>query len=317
MIRRLVVTASALVALSSYGLVKNPDYLEARRNGAKTKVVLKVVDDLGCAVSNAVINVFLGMNFRPKGYSINGISDEMGFFTIEGKTCGDEIEIHIDKPGYYVSRRKLCYATIGKEHSVDGGKWLPYGDVQQMVLRKKRHPVAMPSERFWQFRYTKEMNSWIGFDICKNDFVRPHGMGEIADFEILIDWDGEWLPKYKGMGVKIRFTEPFSGYYDLPVDSESAFTGPYEADTTRRYVQNAEFSEKVREDGEVDASHFNKARCWVVRSRCKVDDRGNLVSANYSVIHDIVFTCKKGRLGGFSITGAFNPTPNDTNLEPQ
>ena len=36
---------------------------------------------------------------------------------------------------------------------------------------------------------------------------------------------------------------------------------------------------------------------------------------NYSVIHDIVFSCKKGGMGGFSVTGAFNPTPNDTNLE--
>ena len=313
MMKRSAMIAVAMLSLSSYGLLKDPAYLDARRKGAETKIVLKVVDDMGTLVSNATINIFFGMNFRPKGHAIIGETDENGVFTAVEKTCGDEIEISIDKSGYYPSKRKLCYATMGKERLVRDGRWLPYGDMQQVVLRKRRNPVA--TERFWEFRYTKEVNSWIGFDIEKNDFVRPYGIGTISDFEVFIDWDGEWLPKYKGMAVEIRFADPFSGYYETPANTESSFIGPYRAEPAANYAQNAKFSEQVRGGGEIDESHFNKSNCWVVRSRCKVNEKGELVSANYTVIHDITFACKKGRIAGFSIIGFFNPTPNDTNLE--
>lgn len=315
MIKHIVMIAFATLSMPSYGLKKDPAYLDARRNGAETKIVLKVVDDMGAVVSNATVNIFFGMNFRPKGHAISGETDETGIFTAVGKTCGDEIEICIDKSGYYPSRRRLCYAAMGKERLAEGGRWLPYGDMQQIVLRKRRNPTT--AKRFWEFRYTKEVNSWIGFDLEKNDFVRPYGTGAIQDFEVFIDWDGEWLPKYKGMAVAIRFVEPFSGYCEIPANVESSFIGPYKAGPTANYAQNARFSEQVRSDGEISESHFNKANCWVVRSRCKVDEKGELISANYTVIHDITFACKKGGIAGFSITGFFNPTPNDTNLEPK
>ena len=313
--RSLVTILLATMSLAGYGLLKDPAYLDARRNGAETRISIKVVDDTGVVVSNATVNIFFGMNFRPKGHAITGETNEHGVFGAVGKTCGDEIEISVDKSGYYPSKRKLCYATMGRECQVKDGNWQPYCDMQQIVLRKRRNPVL--TERFWEFRYTKAVNSWIGFDIAKNDFVHPHGKGARSDFEVSIDWNGDWLPKYNGMALKIRFVEPFSGYYEIPANTESAFIGPYKADPAINYVQNAEFSEKVRDDGEIDGSHFNKAHCWVVRSRCTVDEKGKLISANYTVVHDIAFSCKKGGVAGFSISGFFNPAPNDTNLEPK
>ena len=56
----------ATMTLASYGLLKDPDYLDARRKGAETKITLKVVNDMGVVVSNATVNVFFGMNFRPR-----------------------------------------------------------------------------------------------------------------------------------------------------------------------------------------------------------------------------------------------------------
>ena len=203
MAKHIVTTALAAISFAGYGHLNHPAYLDARRNGAETKIVLKVVDDMGVAVSNATINIFFGMNFRPKGHAIAGKTDENGVFTAIGKTCGDEIEISVGKSGCYPSKRKLCYATMGRERLAKDGRWQPYCDVQQMILRKRRNPVA--TERFWEFRYTKAINSWIGFDIAKNDFVHPHGTGTTSDFEVFVEWNGDWLPKYKGMAVKIRF----------------------------------------------------------------------------------------------------------------
>ena len=62
---------------------------------------------------------------------------------------------------------------------------------------------------------------------------------------------------------------------------------------------------------------YDQHKCWVVRSRCKMDDQGRLISANYSVVHNIKFSCDKGSVGSFCVMGAFNPVPNDTNLEPK
>ena len=121
---------------------------------------------------------------------------------------------------------------------------------------------------------------------------------------------------YTGMAVKIRFTEPFGGYYAYVINGNSEFKGPYSALPSSIHLTEADFYEHVLDNGERrEQKHFNPGTCWIVRSRCKVSTEGELIEANYSVIYDIAFTCKSGGYGGFCITGAFNPTPNDTNLE--
>ena len=255
MIRYLLVLAVALTYMVSYGLVKTPEYLDARRRGAKTEIALKVVDDQGLAVSNAAVHAFLGMNFRPQGHNTSGFTDENGRFTISDTTCGDEIEIGVEKVGYYASIRKLSYATMGKEHGVADGLWQPFGKVEELILRRIRNPVSMVARRFWKFNYTEALDKWIGFDLPKNDFVYPHGTGEVADFEVCIDWNGDWIPRYRGMTVEIRFQDPYSGYYETKKNLESEFKGPYTAEPHRRYLQSAEFSEKVLSDGEIEERH--------------------------------------------------------------
>lgn len=98
MIKHIAMIAFATLSMSSYGLKEDPAYLDARRNGAETKIVLKVVDDMGVVVSNVTVDIFFGMNFRPKGHAISGETDETGIFTAVGKTCGDEIEIASTNP---------------------------------------------------------------------------------------------------------------------------------------------------------------------------------------------------------------------------
>ena len=193
---------------------------------------------------------------------------------------------------------------------------MPYGKTEPIALRDIRNPIEMPHHFFWKFKYTKVINAWIGYDIKENDFVAPIGKGKVADFEVYIDWNGEWLPAYTGMAVKIRFTDPYSGYYVFPVNVDSEFKGPYKALPNSVFQTDAEFYERVFDNGEQrEQKHFDTNKCWVMRTRCKVSSDGKLIEANYAVIYDIVFTCKSGGCAGFCVTGAFNPTPNDTNLE--
>ena len=312
----LLLAGCILIATQSYALKKDPSYRDARRNGAMAKMELRITNDDGVPIPYADVDVFMGMNFRSRGYSITGRTDTNGVFVVKGKTCGDEIVVNIAKAGFYRTTKTFKFAEMGHEHEVSDGHWQPYGKRENIVLRDIRNPIALPHENFWKFKYTKALNTWIGYDIKENDFVAPNGNGKVADFEVYIDWDGEWIPTYTGMSVKIRFTEPFGGYYAYDIKGDSEFKGPYSALPSSIHLAEADFYERVLDNGERrEQKHFDPAKCWIVRSRCKVSPDGKLIEANYSIIYDIAFTCKSGGYGGFCITGAFNPTPNDTNLE--
>jgi hypothetical protein len=300
---------------ASLAAKKDPEYSKARKNGAEAKIHLRIVDDVGIGVSNVSVRVFMGMNFRSKGYWIDGVTDKNGYFIIQGKTCGDEVEIFISKNGYYDSHEKLCFAEMGKEHNVENGKWQPYEEKYNMIIRKVRNPQAIGFGG--EYIFTKKLNQWLGFDIHMSDFVYPYGNGKISDFEIMIDWDGKWLPDYTGMGISIRFVVPFSGYYEIPIQSVSKLKGPYIADSEKEYQKTAVFFEKVVNSSERIRKSYDQSKCWVVRSRCKVDKDGNLISSNYSVIHKISFCGEIDGSGGVRVIGAYNPTPNDTNIEPK
>ena len=223
--------------LTLFAFKKDAEYSKARKDGAKAKIHLSVIDDMGMGVSNVSVRVFMGMNFRPKGYWINGVTDANGHFLIQGKTCGDEIEVFVSKNGYYDSYEKLCFVKIGKEHDVNDGKWQPYGSKYNMIIRKIINPYAVMIGG--KYMFTKQLNQWLGFDLKLYDFVHPHGNGKSSDFQIKIDWDGKWLPDYTGMGISIRFTAPFSGYYEVPVQSVSKLKGPYAVDNEKEYRKTA------------------------------------------------------------------------------
>ena len=311
----LCVCALTSVAMTTLALKKDPDYRLARKIGAQTRFRVHVLDEAGCNVTNADVNVFMGMNFRPKGYWVNGVTDTNGVVVVEGKTCGDEIEIVASKMGYYPSVRKLCFATMGAERAVIGEKWQPFDNEEQMLLRRVRTPLN--KNLSGEFVYTQHLNTWIGFDLEVGDYVAPHGAGRTVDFEVSIDWNGKWIPDYEGMGIRIRFDGPYSGYYCMPVCLESAFKGPYDADPKAAYKQAALFYEKKVAYAERIQGLFDRRNCWVVRSRCEVDSLGKLQKANYSLVMSVDFSGKRNGLGGFRIISLFNSTPNDTNLEPK
>ena len=102
----LIVTLICITISCSAFMVKrkkDPGYLYARKYGAKANIELHVIDDDGKPVPNAIVKVFMGMNYRKDGYWINGLTNTNGIFTIKGKTTGNEIEYYIKK------RRVLSY----------------------------------------------------------------------------------------------------------------------------------------------------------------------------------------------------------------
>ena len=306
-----LLAGTTAVCASAYK--KEPNFLNARRNGGLARIVLRVVDDESSPVADTKVRVFMGMNFRERGYWLEGTTDTNGVFMIDGKTTGNEIEIDLSKDGYYDSKKKLCFIKMGAEHNVEDGKWQPYGAKLAMRLRPIKKPLKLRSVQVQNYKFTEETCEWIGYDLEMNDFVKPHGKGMTADFEVYLDWDKVYSLDCRQIGFKIRFVEPWSGYYEVPVDDESELSTPYNAEPCFQFLQKASFYDRY--GGERIRNTFDKSKCWVIRSRCKIDEQGRLISANYSVARFLGISGSCNLSAGFCFLGAFNPTLNDTNLE--
>lgn len=303
------------VALSAGAFNMDSSYRRARTEGARLQMEISFVDDDGNVVPHAEVAVFLGMNVRANGHWTRGLSDTNGVFLVDGTTCGDEVEILASKAGHYDSSEKFSLVSIGAECGVKDGRWQIGSKRRRVALRRIGRPADMRVGG--EFVYTDVLNSWLGYDLERRDFIAPHGKGVVADFDVCIDWDGEWLPKYSGMGIRLRFPAPFAGFYSIGKCQASTFKGPYAVCLENAFEKEEAFYEKVEGGLRKDRKVFDKGRCWVVRSRCKVDSSGKLAEAHYSVIHHVGFAGKKDGRGGFCVIGALNPTPNDTNLEPR
>ncbi|MGN0853090.1 MAG: carboxypeptidase-like regulatory domain-containing protein [Kiritimatiellia bacterium] len=288
------------------------EFDRAVHKGADASIILSVVNDDGVAVSNANVRAFMGMNFKPKGYWVEGLTDARGHFSIRGKTCGDEINLFVSKEGYYDSRRKFCYSMMGEEHEVKDGKWMPYGGIELIRLREKRHPANLPKFAFVH-RPVPVTNIWIGVDMKAGDFVKPHGSGVVSDFEVNVEWDGLPPPDSRHCMAYLRFPEKMSGAYYVNCIQESDYKYVYEA------VKETSYPEKelktVGRDSNGYVKRTDDVRLAVVRSRCVTDDDGKVRSACYGYIKVFYVDASWDGMPTLLLSGVFNPTPNDTNLE--
>lgn len=306
----LIVGAAVLSYADNARQVK-PEALKAMHNGATAEFQLKVLDDIGVPVTNASVRVVFDM--QPEPYSIYGKTDTNGIYVAKGKTNGNYIEFLVGKEGYYGTQKKITLIEMHAEHDVKDGKWQPYGEEQKLFLRPIKDPLRLISDNVIEYRFTRQLGEWIGFDIEKNDFVTPYGKGETRDFEVYLDWDGKRFPDCKQIGLKMRFTQPYSGYYEIQAVSDSGLTTPYKAIPHNVFMQDVALYDI--HDGKRIRQTFDKSKCWVVRSRCKIDDMGRLIAANYTVVRFAGISGSRDGKAGFCFFRAFNPTPNDTNLE--
>lgn len=186
--------------------------------GADTRIVFRVVDDDGLAVSNATVDVLFDMVDRSKATRKVGATGSDGVRALESLS-GGQIKIKVSKVGYYETSDQMSFVSADNElmaERVKNGRWLPWGASKELILRPVKKPTAVRVGcGLW--RYAVVMNEWIGFDIQRYDFVAPYGSGVVSDFDVRFDWDGKWkVREFSGIGVEIRFPEKYSGAYYQP-----------------------------------------------------------------------------------------------------
>ena len=310
-----VIAAIAVVAMSAFALRKDPAYLDARRSGALARMQIHIVDDLGRDVPAAEVNVFMGMNFRPKGHYLKGVTDTNGIYVAEGKTCGDEVVIDVAKRGHYSSVKKLCFAEMGAEHDVKNGKWQPFDEVENIILKRIVKPINLIA--FDKLIDVVHTNVWLGFDMEKMDFVKPNGNGDNVDFEIKAEWDGLPAWESKSCSAEIRFAKEGTGGCYAKNVSESAFPYVYGAQSDSAYAERLVRVVDRNGDPHTTKIPFAKNSALVTRTRCVIDEEGKIKAANYGCIRRVEIGPSRRGVALLRLTYVFNPTPNDTNLEPK
>ena len=315
--------AKTALVLALYGVAltaesqANDGFSKALNEGANACFTIRVVDNEGIPVQGASIESRFDASFNAPGSVKAFLTDTNGIAVISGRT-GKAVAFRASKVGYYGANGEICYVSMGQ--GVKDGRWLPFDLNRILVLRRVQNPVAnMPHVS--GARYTKRLGIWIGFDLAKYDFVAPNGNGDCADMEVKFDWDGQRGVNFHGMDVSIRFAGPYSGAYYQDRMMMCDFKEAYFAVTNEVYQKEFNFySRPIRDDGGTIIKRsqklFDSDKALIIRSRCITNTDGMLEQANYSENVDLTFGCSS-RGAWIMFQPIFNPTPNDTNLEPK
>jgi len=300
-----------------------PEVREAQRKGANAKIIYRVVDDEGIAVSNVTLYIKWQNDYPRKIWRNKLETDSEGFVTV-AERVGGKMSCRFYKEGYYSSFDKIDFHwRKGVSPVVKDDKWQPYGGNRTIVLKRKKKPVEMCWMNSWKIDnyLAPATNIWIGLDMELGKWCYPYGEGKCND--VLIRFTGEvYNCRSWATLMEVSFTNnPYAGFYELPKDMYSDMKTCYFASTNNdAYVfRYYSLSNKVTQavypsDSDIAKLPYNKY--LVFRTRTRVDSKGRLVSAHYGRI------CGEWRGGAFSMSFGgnedgiyFNPIPNDPNLE--
>ena len=281
--------------------------------GAKASIEVRVVDDDGGAVTNAEVEVYFGLSVR-EGATIKGKTDAKGMFAAKGKTTG-EVYINVRKKGCYETAKKLDLAA-DENRKVSWGKWMPDKIPCTVRLRRIGKPVKLLTSDFPKTYYIKDPDMAIGFDLLKQDWVEPHGEGEVADFDVTCESNGTQGSDYAETKLTIKFVRPFDGAYTCRKNKESTLQTVRQADTNGTYQTELLYWKRRDQDRKFSRHILSEDDILVLRTRSQVDEKGNFVGAQYSmIVGELIFGRSKKAFGLIRFRSFVNPTFNDSNLE--
>lgn len=283
---------------------------DPHRDGAFAELDVLVVDDMGMPVPAVDVCVSFAMG-PADGIDRNGVTDKCGRFSTSCRTTGS-IWILAQKDGYYQSRLHMDAQQVPYDKAIQTRRWSDAPEETPIILKKIRSPAELHVHRgnckgmAWP-----ATNTLLGFDLELFDWCPPYGSGKHDDLQLEYDfWRSttNWFQVYSHLTMTM--TNCVDGFYLAPIDDFSEMKRCYHADSNAIYQQQIEFVYD-RKSGEVErCQRMPKDQYMVFRTRTKTNDVGEVTSAHYGLIFE------KGKYGlTWNIRAAFNPQPNDTNLE--
>ena len=290
--------------------------------GCAESVVLKVNvrDEDGGPVTNAIVEIqtlkklFFGAGSKPSDFrTIVAHSDSNGVVSVKFDLVTTDLTFWLSADGYYCSPFRKAYYKMKKDH-LFYVELAEHEKEESVVMRKIKNPI--PMYRYWinGAKYLPQENGDYGFDMKVGDWVAPIGKGEVADFYIRKNYD----EKARSTKSAMFFKGKGNGAYKMKAFMDSEFRSCYVADTNAVFETCFRYEYMTHDyvnpkDGshQTEVCDVDNDECLILRTRCRFDEKGNLVSCHYSKIY--------GKIEVFGwlnfMSCAFNPTPNDANLE--
>ena len=162
------------------------DVMEAQRDGVIGAITLRIVDQDGNVVSNALVRGGF-YNHDKRGYGFDKTVGPDGLLELKNRCVGD-LHFSIEEDGYYKTSFvywffKAWYDCIKDKH------WAPWNPTIEVVLKRKVNPVAMCVKSDREGITPPVKNEYIGFDLEKGDWVKPHGKGNHADLNMKYEYE--------------------------------------------------------------------------------------------------------------------------------
>ena len=293
---------------AAYDAATTPEVQEAQRKGAKARLIYRIVDDEGVPITNQLVHYCWQNDFPRKRWSGDKSTDENGVVVIEDKV-GSEVAVSVRKEGFYISWEKVKFDwREGVTPLVKDGKWQPYGEKRTLIVKRKKNPVVMESLHYTPIA-VPATNVWLGIDMESFQWTQPYGNGKHED--MLLRFNYEMHDKYavQWATMEVSFTNnPYAGFYVLPQDAYSELKSPYHANTNAVFSQTRTFRHEFF-NKYIDA--IREGDCMIFRTRTRIDENGNLISAHYGKIYGLWEFADMIRVRDMF----FNTMPNDINLE--
>ena len=256
-------------------------------------------------------NTLQGLGRSPEYTHYEGVTDTNGNATLSFQNYSCHFNMQVYSDNYYMESTNYVYIKFIQhpdlsitlaEHSKD----------ISFTLRRKKNPTSLFYSKPSVSPKLPRASGEFGFDLLLNDWIEPYGEGKTADFYVQREASPTNSKVTVNSGIVFR-GEGNGAYIRKQVTTTSDFKTDYEADTNEIYqavlplrhypAPNAPmytFSSVVKGD-----------EYAVLRTRVEKNAKGEIVNAYYSVIYGPIHIDESFDW----LIYAFNPTPNDPNLE--
>lgn len=243
------------------------------------KITAKILTETGQPIQGAKVTLSfshakIGDGGGITNTGIRGISDGNGLFSGEAKTL-PYTGVVVDKEGYYRSIQKYEFKS---RSGIIFKKWEPWNPTIEVILKKKRNPVPMYDS--WRETYKiPVLDKPIGFDLEKNDWVSPYGIGIISDFIFTFHVVDRAYRDYE-CSFTLTFSNEKDGiqeYYDN--QNQSLYKWPFEAPLDG-YKPVLTKEKSITETGPYRSNEIKDVN-YFFRVRTKTDKSGKIVGAKY------------------------------------
>lgn len=290
----------------------------------KAQIAFTVVSDAGVPVEGAEISAFTFDHWQPSegfGKDISsktvGTTDKTGEFVLTAPSVRGDFTYHVSKPGFYISRG-LKYKFL----KAMSNQWQPWNPSVKTELLRIIKPIPLCVKRVVEVIGDAiplpAFGIPVGYDFEVGDWIAPYGKGKISDIRFQLDGKHENLDEHYDAKLSVTFSNPQDGLI-LQEATGSTLRLPHQApengykpDLVKRKARLPVTRKGVDEGVDDIVDDTKPTENYFLRIRTVVNEKGEIVSANYAKIHGPFEWYPNGKM---RFQYYFNPTANYRNLE--